>query len=33
LKIKDGAEIPGNSMVDSDIDAGENSVIEEKFRV
>ena len=33
LKIKDGVEIPGNSMIDSDIDAGENSVIEEKFRV
>nr|MCR5201017.1 glucose-1-phosphate adenylyltransferase [Saccharofermentans sp.] len=33
LKIKDGAEIPGNSMIDSDIDAGDKSVIEEKFRV
>ena len=33
LKIKDGAKIPGNSMIDSDVDAGDDSVIEDKFRV
>ena len=34
LKIKDGAVIPGNSMVDSDVQVSdEDNVIESTFRV